>query len=253
MKRILTLTTAILLIVSAQAQDLKKILGTWEIKSFKYGYHPNNNEYHTRFKKYKSYTPTHFIVIEIDARTNVTTTSIFGNYEIKDGIYTESILNVNRESAGMMGQKFSFTLNFDGNDKMYSTGSFNGMKSSELWERVSKSNLEQLLQGGKQTETSKTAIITMPAGVDSTATKPLYVLKGAGKTAILKKTHGGESPLSLIPQGDIATIEVLKNSTAVELYKEPGRYGVIIIGLKDEKMEEVLESLKSKGIEMDSI
>lgn len=250
MKRVLMLTTAVLLIVSAQAQDLNKILGTWEIKSFKYGDHPNNNEYHTRFKKYKSYTPTHFIVIEIDARTNVTTTSIFGNYEIKDGIYTESILNVNRESAGMMGQKFSFTLDFEGTDKMHSTGSFNGMKSSELWVRVSNSNLEKLLQGGKQTESSKAELI-LPGVVDSAATTPLYVLRGAGKTAILKKKQGRQSPLSLIPQGDIATIEVLKNATAIELYKEPGRYGVIIIGLKDEKMEEVLESLKSKGIEME--
>ena len=251
MKRILSLAAALFLFFTVQAQDATKILGTWKIKSFQYGNHPNNNEWHTSFKKYKSYTPTHFIVIEINAETNVTTTSIFGTYEIKDGIYKEHILNVNRESAGMIGQTFSFTLNFEGNDKMYSTGSFNGMKSSELWERVSKTDVEQLTQGATQSENSQIVFSTPSDSIERVAKKPLYVLKGAEKTATLNNTQGGESPLSLIPQGDILAIEVLKNATALELYKESGRYGVIIITLKDEKMEEILEAMKAKGIEIE--
>jgi hypothetical protein len=33
----------------------------------------------------------------------------------------------------MIGHSFSFTLAFEDNDKFLSTGSFNGMKTSELW------------------------------------------------------------------------------------------------------------------------
>ncbi|RZL05021.1 MAG: hypothetical protein EOO89_27290, partial [Pedobacter sp.] len=72
MKRILTLAALLFLLISVQAQEKTKILGTWKIKNFQYGDHPNNNEWHTNFKKYKSYTPTHFVVIEINARNNVT-------------------------------------------------------------------------------------------------------------------------------------------------------------------------------------
>lgn len=241
MKRILTLTIALFLTWSTQAQDFKKILGTWEIKSFKYGDHPNNNEYHTKFRKYKSYTTTHFTVIEVDAKTNVTTTSIFGNYEIKDGIYTEYILNVNRESAGMMGQKFSFTLDFEGADKMHSTGSFNGMKSSELWVRVPSSNLMQEME----LQTPSNSIFT------TAPTHPLYVIINGDKKIILRPSTKKESVLSFLPQDQITAIEVLKNDTAIKLYDEPGRHGVIIITIKEVKMETLIEQLKAKGIEVE--
>ena len=240
MKRLLTFASALLLFLSVQGQDTKTILGTWKIKNFQYGNHPNNNEANTSFKKFKSYTPTHFIVIEIDSKTNVTTTSIFGTYEIKNGIYTEKILNVNRESAGMIGQSFSFTLDFDGNDKMHSTGSFNGMKSSELWVRVSEKDQE----AEPMDEEASTLL-----NPDMTKRKPLYVIKGNGKTSILNLEKSSESPLSLIPQKDITAIQVLKDATALELYKEPGRYGVIIIEVTDEKVEEILQVLKDKGVQ----
>jgi hypothetical protein len=140
MKRILTLAAALFLFLNVQGQDAKKLLGTWEIKSFQYSDDPNNNEKNTPFRKYKTYSPTNFIVTEIDNRTNITTTSIFGTYEIKDGIYTENIRSVSSKSAGMIGHSFSFTLAFEDNDKFLSTGSFNGMKTSELWVRVKNDN-----------------------------------------------------------------------------------------------------------------
>lgn len=136
MKRILTLSAALLLFCNVQGQEIKKLLGTWEIKQFQYSNHENNNEKHTRYRKYKTYSPTNFIVTEIDTVTKITTTSIFGTYSIKDGVYTEKVKSVTSQSAGMIDQAFSFKLVFDGDDKFSSTGSFNGMKTTELWVRM---------------------------------------------------------------------------------------------------------------------
>ncbi len=149
MKRILTLSAALFLFANVQAQDVKKLLGTWEIKNFQYDNHPDNNEKNTRYRKYKTYSPTNFIVTEIDLQTNITTTSIFGTYKIKDGIYTEKIKSVSEKSAGMIGQLFSFTLAFENDDKFLSTGSFNGMKTSELWVRVKDVGENEPSQEGK--------------------------------------------------------------------------------------------------------
>jgi hypothetical protein len=241
MKRIITLATALFFFINVQGQDLKKILGTWEIKNFQYSNNANNNEKNTPFRKYKTYTPTNFIVTEIDNQTNITTTSIFGTYDIKDGIYTEKILSVNRESAGMIGRTFSFTLTFEDNDKMYSTGSFNGMKTSELWVRIKNGNeTEQLLQGKGDGPLLQTAFKEVKI--------PLCVIKNGDKYLTLKSENEKDMAIKLIDQNDIGTIEVIKNETAVRLFGEAGKNGVVIIGLKEGKLESVLETLKSKGV-----
>jgi TonB family protein len=58
-------------------------------------------------------------------------------------------------------------------------------------------------------------------------TSPLYIIDGVK----LKKAGVNEkvSPLSTIPQNDIASIEVFKDSTATALYGDEGKYGVIKI------------------------
>lgn len=239
MKRILTLAATLFLFLQVQAQDVKKLLGTWEIKNFQYSNDANNNEKNTPFRKYKSYTPTNFIVTEIDNRSNITTTSILGTYEIKDGIYTEKVISVNRESAGMIGRTFSFTLTFEDDDKMYSTGSFNGMKTSELWVRVkSGAHTDILLQGKGDGPMLETAFKEVRI--------PLYVIKNGSKYTTLKTETG--SVLHQIGQNEIATIEVIKNETALRLFGEAGKNGVVIIGLKEGRLEPVLKVLKSKGV-----
>jgi hypothetical protein len=225
MKRILTLTAALFILCSVQAQDFSKLIGTWKIKKFQYDSQSDNAEWHNAVKKYKSYTPTHFTVTEVNLATNVTTTSIFGTYDIKDGVYTEHILHVNKESAPMIGQSFYFALTFEGDDKIRTTGSFNGMKTSELWERVGKND---------------TPISSI---------SPLYVIDNGDKYISLKFENTKESPLTLIPQNDILSIEVIKNTNATSLFKERGKNGVIILTLKEETVQETLKLLKSKGIE----
>ena len=237
MKRILSLLAAMFVLFSVQAQDSNKILGTWKIKSFQYGDHPSNNEWHTAFKKYKSYTPTHFIVTEISLKTNETTTSIFGTYEIKDGVYTERILHVNHESAFMIGQTFSFKISFDGNDKMYSTGAFNGMKSSELWERVTRNDGE-----AENQQKPSAGQVNINSGI-----APLYVIKNGGKYLKLKFS-GGKSPLSTISNDAIAEVEVLKNTSATDVFKEDGKNGVIILTLKEQDLQKTLKMLEAAGI-----
>nr|WP_068887573.1 hypothetical protein [Pedobacter panaciterrae] len=227
MKHLFALSVVVCLFINVKGQQQTSTLsGTWEIKNFTYDNHSNNNEQNTKFKKYKSFTPTHFIVIEVNPNNNITTTSLFGTYTIKDGIYTEKILNVNRESSGMMGRSFSFTIAFEGKDKMIQTGSFNGMKTSELWVKVKTvdSNVEQ-----------------------APKTKPLYVINTPNKQLTLKTDSIG-SPLLTIGQEQIASIEILKDETAVNLYGEKGKDGVIIITVHQQKLDEVLKTLKEKHL-----
>lgn len=240
MKRLLTIAAALLLFLNVQAQDAKKLIGTWQIKNFQYSNDVRNNENNTPFRKYKTYTTTNFVVTEIDNRTNITTTSIFGTYNIKDGVYKEKILSVNRESAGMIGQTFSFTLTFEGNDQMYSTGSFNGMKTSELWTRIKNGGETDLLVKGVGP--------SMMNGVAKEVKIPLSVIKNGDKYIILKSDNDKELVLKQIDQNDIQTIQVLKDESATQAFGESGKNGVIILGLKEGRLAPVLEYLKTKGV-----
>jgi len=116
-------------------------------------------------------------------------------------------------------------------------------------------NAEQLLQGrvaGLNVQMSTGApgfrggvLLRGLSNVDVTAsendadaylspTSPLYVIDGVPTdvdpaTAESFNSFGGASPLSLIPQEDIANIEVLKDAQATSLYGSRGAYGVILI------------------------
>lgn len=69
-------------------------------------------------------------------------------------------------------------------------------------------------------------------------TSPLYVIDGIPMDADRATEFGfqqqgpGISPLSLIPQEDIASIEILKDAQATSLYGSMAAYGVIIITTK---------------------
>jgi hypothetical protein len=224
MKRLLTLTVIILAFISLYAQTPNTLTGTWQIKSFQYGENPDANERNYRFKKYKSFTPTHFTVTEVDSASGITTTSIFGSYKLDIGKYAEKILHVNKESAGMIGQIFTFTLTLDGDNIMRTSGSFNGMKTTELWTRVPATD------------------------IDIAARKiPLYVLNKGAERIILTAVEDAVSPLSVIQQDHIASLEVLKDKSATDLFQDKGKHGVILITVKDENLEEVIKKLTDKG------
>ncbi|QEC54009.1 SusC/RagA family TonB-linked outer membrane protein [Anseongella ginsenosidimutans] len=69
-------------------------------------------------------------------------------------------------------------------------------------------------------------------------TSPLYVIDGVPMDADKASEFGfqqqgpGISPLSMIPQEDIASIEILKDAQATSLYGSRAAYGVIIITTK---------------------
>jgi TonB family protein len=72
-------------------------------------------------------------------------------------------------------------------------------------------------------------------------TSPLYVIDGEVLDAEAAAKYGfdqvasGISPLSLIKQADIASMEILKDATAIERYGNRGKNGVILIVTKDKK------------------
>ncbi len=69
-------------------------------------------------------------------------------------------------------------------------------------------------------------------------TSPLYIIDGVPLDADKASEYGfqtqgpGVSPLSLIPQEDIESIQVMKDAQATSLYGSRGAYGVIIITTK---------------------
>jgi len=75
-------------------------------------------------------------LIDVNPKTNITNTNIFGTYTLENGIYNENLLNVTGDSAYMIGKKFSFTTRFDGENTLVQLGSFNGMEIQEKWVRV---------------------------------------------------------------------------------------------------------------------
>jgi len=231
MKYLLTFVLSTFLLVQGNAQELRGLLlGTWQIKSYNY-----NGQQHTNkdapTTKYKSYTPTNFSVLEIDTASGIILTSIFGTYQLKEGVYTETVLSVNKESAGMMGKTFSFKLAFSGLKTLETTGSFNGINSIEVWERVTDRNSNRILE-------------RIP-GIDS---QPLIVLQNASEQFILKPSaEKDESPLRLIPQDFISSIEVLKDATATTLYGLPGQKGVIVISIIESQQANVLKQMRDAG------
>ena len=231
MKYLITFILSTCLLVQVNAQELtSRLIGTWQIKSYNY-----NGQEHTNkdapSTKYKSYTPTNFSVLEIDTASGIILTSIFGTYQLKEGVYTETVLSVNKESAGMMGKTFSFKLAFSGLKTLETTGSFNGINSIEVWERVTDRNSNRILE-------------RIP-GIDS---QPLIVLQNASEQFILKPSaEKDESPLRLIPQDFISSIEVLKDATATTLYGLPGQKGVIVISIIESQQANVLKQMRDAG------
>jgi TonB family protein len=68
-----------------------------------------------------------------------------------------------------------------------------------------------------------------------TPTSPLYIIDGVVTALKIDDKGAGLSPLSAIPQEDIASIEILKDETAEKLYGDKGKYGVILVTTKNPK------------------
>lgn len=224
MKRLLTITLLVLSCVGLYAQTPNTLTGTWHIKSFQYGQNPEANEKNHKFNTYKSFTPTHFSIIEVDSTSGTITASIFGSYKFDNGRYTEEILYTSKESPNLTGKIKTFALTMEGENKMHISGAIDGLEISELWTRT-------------------------PAGYIAANIKksPLYILKDGAKEIVLNIPKDAPSPLSVIQQAHIAALEVLKDKSATDLYQDKGKYGVILITVNDNNLDEVKKDLNSKG------
>lgn len=145
---------------------------------------------------------------------------------------------------------------FVSRSKQLSTGSSVTISGDEVRD-VPVANVEQLLQGkvpglniqvntgapGFRGSTQIRGLSTLTvsgSGNESflQPTSPLYVIDGVPLDADGASEFGfqqqgpGVSPLSMIPQEDIASIEILKDAQATSLYGSMAAYGVIIITTK---------------------
>ncbi|WP_257667484.1 SusC/RagA family TonB-linked outer membrane protein [Parapedobacter tibetensis] len=140
--------------------------------------------------------------------------------------------------------------------KELSTGSSFSLTAKDLPD-VPTANIESLLQGRVpgmniqlntgapgfrgSTQIRGLSTVSMTGSGDQSflqPTSPLYVIDGIPMDADRATEYGfqqqgpGMSPLSLIPQEDIASIEILKDAQATSLYGSMAAYGVIIITTK---------------------
>ncbi len=140
--------------------------------------------------------------------------------------------------------------------KQLSTGASTTISGDKVQD-VPVSNIEQLLQGkvpglniqvntgapgfrGTTTIRGISSLSVTGSGSESflQPTSPLYVIDGVPLDADQASQFGfqqqgpGVSPVSMIPQEDIASIEILKDAQATSLYGSRAAYGVIIITTK---------------------
>ncbi len=135
MKYFLALLITCSTVIAKAQTNSNKLVGTWELTAFTYKGNSIVPQLHG-FKRYKSFTPTHFIVTEVNMETDITTTSIFGTYTLTDSTYTEHLLHVNRESARMIGGNYSGIIRYDSDDNMAFIGILGGEKMDERWKKV---------------------------------------------------------------------------------------------------------------------
>lgn len=140
--------------------------------------------------------------------------------------------------------------------KQLSTGASTTILGDKVQD-VPVSNIEQLLQGkvpglniqvntgapgfrGTTTIRGISSLSVTGSGSESflQPTSPLYVIDGVPLDADQASQFGfqqqgpGVSPVSMIPQEDIASIEILKDAQATSMYGSRAAYGVIIITTK---------------------
>jgi hypothetical protein len=210
----------------SKAQPIN-ITGTWELTEFTYGNNPTVKSEKSGFKKIKLITDTHFTVIETQAGANITTTSIFGNYTLNDGTYTENIEHVNQESRGMIGATFSFNVKIDDEGRMIQIGSFNGINAHEVWTRVA-------------TKADSNSAIKTPA-----LTSARYIIEHDGqKVEFISKK---KKLLSIIPPTSIESVKVIKDQEIIKKLYGGAANGIVIIKIKDGEWLSFEKELQENG------
>jgi len=99
-----------------------KIIGTWQL--CKKDSTVNTDIYNKGFKRYKIISNRSFVNVDIKKQKNYNT--IYGSYELKDGIYTESVESTSMGFRHILGQRNSFKVKivgdlifFEGQNKDY--------------------------------------------------------------------------------------------------------------------------------------
>ena len=220
-----TFASLICIFSNVKSQDLATyIQGTWKVK--------NNS--------YVSYTATHFTRNEIDTVTQAISKSVFGRYSIANGIYSETVLSADNASMDQIGKTSTLIMRMEGHDKIIVPKIGNG--NTETWERETIRIMRRLSfdSGGGSHSMSKEDLL-----------RPLYVIHNGTKAVSLKNVvEKGESPMRLIPQEIIGSIDVLKDEDANALFGNAGKYGVIVIRILS---SDIFNQLKNNGYKMSNL
>ncbi len=131
------LVTAVLFAAERPAKDMDSHLGTWQRVSGKYGDAKEFSDVPKDDRHIKIITPTHFIWVMYDAKTNLISASMGGSCHREGASYTETIEYYFPEPLKeYLNKKQEFTIKVEG-DKLIQLGKLSdGQKLEEVWQRV---------------------------------------------------------------------------------------------------------------------
>ncbi len=119
---------------TSSVNQANKILGTWELVSYKYG-EGKETVYPAELKAIKLITPTHFTWIHYRTKDNIVYDSAGGAY-VFDGVnYTENVDYGGRGMVPWFG-KSQFKIKIEGNQMFLSGTLADGYKIEEVWKKL---------------------------------------------------------------------------------------------------------------------
>jgi TonB-dependent starch-binding outer membrane protein SusC len=182
-----------------------------------------------------------FLALPSDAK--ILTFSFIGMESQEINIGTSAKINVTMvESA--IGLEEVVVVGYGSQKKRDVIGSISTIKSAVLETAVGSTNFNSLLQGQAAGVSVQSSSGRLGALVDitvrglssiSAGTDPLWIIDGVPiMTSIYAENNGSaaQSPMALINQSDIESIQVLKDAAATSIYGSRGSNGVIMVTTK---------------------
>ncbi|WP_210487130.1 hypothetical protein [Rufibacter aurantiacus] len=135
MKNVLTAVFVLMcLFTDAQAQTKSLSLnGTWNLSQLTMGDSLPATPQQKGFIRFKIFSPTHFTVLQMDARTNEILGALFGTYKVANGVLTETILNESNTGLKLVSKTFTFKFKLQPDGTLLQEGDINGTKAKEKW------------------------------------------------------------------------------------------------------------------------
>lgn len=248
---ILTLSFAFL----GKAQiPAEKLSGTWTLIKYNYGNGNTGDQTKAKFRKVMTFTPGYFTILDFDTAGTVIKKALWGSYIANyscciipspnpngtpgSGILHEYIVGTTDPSDSLSKTSVSYKLTLDDDGLLHITDDFGNNKISELWMHERESVFR--LTGDKD---YKPGVLIKEFGFDERA---LLIVKTKDKELRVICNSKYPEPFAFVKDEDIELVELLGAEEAIQRYKMDGRFGVLILQLKDKSLPSAIVQLRKQ-------